>query len=160
MGKFLCHPSLCTAHSSAVFPDRETQPCPAFPALLPAGSETRADCGAGIMPGGYAASGEYNRASFYLYATCLQAGTAQLPCTARFLCLEHAGLGAEPTERKCLLGGRGGDWAGETSHLLFVVPKPVPYSLFFDCRLSVVPLMSSSSPHVWTTCTAATVLCR
>lgn len=27
-------------------------------------------------------------------------------------------------------------------------------------RLSVVPLMSSSSPHAWTTCTAASVPCR
>lgn len=75
------------------------------------------------MPGRYAASGEYDRASFYLYATCLQAGTAQVPCTGRFLCLGHAGLGAEQTERKWLLRGRGGGWAGDTFHLFFSCPK-------------------------------------
>lgn len=48
----------CPARRSAFFPGRAAQPCPAFPALPPAGGETGADCGAGTMPGGYAASGE------------------------------------------------------------------------------------------------------
>lgn len=48
----------CLARSYAFFPGRAAQPCPAFPALPPAGGETRADRGAGTLPGRHTASGE------------------------------------------------------------------------------------------------------
>lgn len=56
--EFLVPSTACPAHNSAFFPGRAAQSCSAFSDLPPAGGETRADCGDGIMPGRYTASGE------------------------------------------------------------------------------------------------------
>lgn len=67
------------------------------------------------------------------------------------------GLGAERNERRQLLTGRDeGTGMGTQWQVLSGDTRP----WLSACRRWVVPSTSSSSPHAWTTCIAATAPCR